>query len=377
MFGRFKSLMPFSRMSEDEYRRQQEAIIRAAPVPVIWLLGKTGSGKSSIVRLLTQSPAAEIGAGFRPQTTHSSQYDFPSPENPVIRFLDTRGLGEGRYDATEDVTAFNQSAHVVLVTVRAMDHSLGEVLRWLKQIRSARRDRPVVLAVSCLHEAYPQQQHPSPDPFLTHPLAPGAKADQLSPQLPEELRRSLALQCDRFQGLVDRIVPIDLTPPEDGFEEPEFGGQRLKQTVLELLPEAYRQTLLHLEDALQPLDDLRQRKAMPYVVGYSTMAATAAAAPVPWIDIPAVLAIQSHLIYKLAAIYKQQMNARLFLEITGAVAGQLVTQMVLRESLKLVPFVGVAANAALAYAYTYGLGKAACWYFVILSMIADGTEQTT
>ena len=35
----------------------------------------------------------------------------------------------------------------------------------------------------------------------------------------------------------------------------------------------------------------------------------------------------------------------------------------MRGVLKFIPYAGIAANAALAYAYTYGLGKACCWYF--------------
>ena len=36
------------------------------PVPVLWLLGKTQSGKTSIIKALTGSETAEIGNGFQP-----------------------------------------------------------------------------------------------------------------------------------------------------------------------------------------------------------------------------------------------------------------------------------------------------------------------
>jgi uncharacterized protein (DUF697 family) len=38
-------------------------------------------------------------------------------------------------------------------------------------------------------------------------------------------------------------------------------------------------------------------------------------------------------------------------------------RQVVRESLKAIPWIGIAANAAVAYAYTFALGKASCWYF--------------
>ena len=71
-------------------------------LPVVWLLGKTGAGKSSLVRALTEQTEAEIGNGFQPCTRSARSYDFP-PDQPLVRFLDTRGLGEAGYDPAEDL----------------------------------------------------------------------------------------------------------------------------------------------------------------------------------------------------------------------------------------------------------------------------------
>ena len=70
-------------------------------LPTIWLLGKTGAGKSSIVQKLTGHTSAEIGNGFMPCTRDSRYFDYPQ-EHPLLRFLDTRGLGEVDYDAGDD-----------------------------------------------------------------------------------------------------------------------------------------------------------------------------------------------------------------------------------------------------------------------------------
>jgi uncharacterized protein (DUF697 family)/predicted GTPase len=354
MWKRWRERWTGHPMSDEEYRREQRRILDRAPIPLLWLLGKTGSGKTSIVRFLTGADQAEIGNGYRPQTKTSQQYDFPDSQSPLVRFLDTRGLGEKDYDPAEDLRRFDPQANVILVTGRVMDHALAEVIEPLKRIRSSRPERPVLLILTCLHEAYPQQQHPVEDPF----------GDQAIPDtLPETLRRSLKQQHARFEGLVDRIVPVDLTLPEEGFIDPDFGGDRLRAALLELLPVAYRQTLLALEDSVRGLHQLHERRAMPFVIGYSTMAATAAAVPLPWIDIPVVTALQVHLVYRLAQVYQQPVGARMFLEMAAPIGGRLLVRQAVRGILKFVPYVGMAANATLAYAYTYGLGKACCWYF--------------
>lgn len=357
--GRFAAWKrPWRWLNEDIYEQQRQKILARAPVPVFWLFGKTGSGKTTLIHFLTGADEAVIGDGFRPQTRFSREYVFPSAEAPLVTFLDTRGLGEATYDPADDLAAFDESTHVVIVTARLTDRALQAVVEPLQRIREAKPHRPVLLVLSCLHEAYPMQQHPDPDPFTS------SAADQAWPEsLAPQVRQLLELQQQRFAGLVDRIVPLDITKPAEGFQQRDFGGARLKATLLELLPAAYRQSLLSLDQLMQPLKDLNERRALPYVLGYSTMAAAAAAVPLPWVDIPIVTAVQSHLVHRLAQVYGQRMNAKTFLRMAAPLAGRIVLRSALREVLKVVPYVGMAVNASAAYAYTYGLGKACCWYF--------------
>src|SRR5580693_8524500 len=196
---------------KDQFLRRRSELLASAPIPCLWLLGETRSGKTSIIRYLTGAEDAEIGRGFRPQTRHSRLFSFPDAEVPVVQFLDTRGLGEAGYDASEDLAQFDARTHLLVVTVRATDQATEEVVQPLKQIRKANAERPVLLAVTCLHDAYPGQQHPNPDPF-------DASERPLPATIPEDLKRCIQAQCDRFEGLFDRAVSIDLTPPSDGFE---------------------------------------------------------------------------------------------------------------------------------------------------------------
>ncbi|MBS0205470.1 MAG: DUF697 domain-containing protein [Planctomycetes bacterium] len=378
MLNRLKSWFGFGSLSNEEFERQRRELLKKTPVPVFWLFGKTGSGKSSIVRYLTGATQVEIGNGFRPQTRTSSQYDFPDSDAPIVRFLDTRGLGETGYDPAEDLERFNTSTHVVIVVARVMDHALQDIVGPLRAIRAAQPHRPVVLALTCLHEAYPFEQHPDPDPFdamatatavatagdTTTTAAGTASATTSSVLAPwPELQRCLAEQEQRFAGLVDRIVPVDLTLPEDGFAQQEFGGRRLEETLIELLPAACRQALLYLDEVRTTLKDLTARQALPTIIAYSSLAATAAATPLPLVDIPAVMGVQTRLIYVLADLYDQKMNIDMLTKMVGAAAGQVALRFAVKAPLKFIPFVGQTANAAMAFAYTFSLGKACCWYF--------------
>jgi uncharacterized protein (DUF697 family) len=345
----------FSRSRQDaELERRLEDLQKRAPVPVFWLFGKTQSGKTSIIKYLTGAEDAEIGAGFRPTTRFSRQYQFPSDAAPLLTFLDTRGLDEPGYDSGEDIARFNELAHVVVVTARVMDHAQERVLTHLQRIRDAKPQRPLVLALTCLHEAYPQQQHPLPYPFGT-----SAEVEVV----PEDLRRSLAEQRQRFHGLADAVVPLDLTKPEEGYHEPNYGGDQLKTTLLEMLPVAYRQTLLSVEEATHALRDWHERRALPYILGYSTLAATAGAIPIPWVDLLILPGIQTRMIYHLARLYGQPLKGQRFAELASALGLGLIVRQAVREVAKVIPGVGSLVGSSLAASSTFALGKAFCYYY--------------
>ena len=380
MYERIKSWFGFGPLTDEQFERQRNEMLGKIPVPVFWLFGKPGRGKSSIIRFLTGSTLAEIGNGFQPQTRTSFQYDFPTADQPLVRFLDTRGLGEAGYDPTEDLRSFDSSTHIVIVVARVMDHALADIVTPLRVIRAARPTRPIVLALTCLHEAYPFEQHPNPDPFDQlnnspverqavqteedrNKAASSKRVAVSTASVHPALQRSLREQEERFAGLVDRIVPIDLTKPEEGFAEPNYGGRRLEETLIEQLPAACRQALLHLDDLRSSLLDLTAKQALPTILTYSSLAAASAASPLPWVDIPLVMAIQTRLVYLLADLYDQKMSVELLLKMAGAVGGRLAVRFAVKAPLKFIPIVGQSANAAMAFAYTFSLGKACCWYF--------------
>jgi uncharacterized protein (DUF697 family)/predicted GTPase len=360
MFERVKRLFSAS-ARQARLQEHLEQLRRTMPVPVFWLFGKTQSGKTSLIKYLTGAESAEIGKGFQPCTRFSRQYQFPLSDAPLLTFLDTRGLDEPGYEPGEDLAHFNDRAHVLVVTVKALDHAQENVRTHLRTIRHAKPERPVLLVLTCLHEAYPQQQHPLPYPFAN------GETHAASPALPEDLLRSLTEQRRRFEGLVDRVVAVDLTPAEEGFNDPNYGGPLLRQTLLDLLPAAYRQTLLSLDEAGRTLQDFFAQQALPYILAYSTLAGSAAALPIPFVDLVLLSGIQSQMVYHLAQLYGQPLSAQRFLEIASTLGFGLLLRQGTRALLKYIPYIGsslgAAASGTLAGASTFALGKAFCYYY--------------
>lgn len=130
---------------EGEATEVAKALARAErPLPVIWLLGKTGAGKSSLIRALTGLNAVQVGNGFEPCTRTADMLDFPE-ELPVLRFLDTRGLGEAGYDPASDLDACEKCSHVLLAMARLDDPVQSEVAAAIGSVRKRRSGTPIIV----------------------------------------------------------------------------------------------------------------------------------------------------------------------------------------------------------------------------------------
>lgn len=369
--------LPWRRkLATDERQREKdfEKIRQAAPVPCLWLFGKTGSGKTSVIHYLTGAEEAIIGEGFRPETKTSRRFDFPDSIDPLLRFLDTRGLAEATYDPTDDIQQFSQTTQMIVVTVRVTDHALSNLIPPLRKMRSASPQTPILLVLTCLHEAMGTMDlSDGPDPFLEDvKRSTIAKknddpaGDAKAGGVPESLDRLISEKSSQFVGLFDAIVPIDLTPMEDGYAVPDFGGDRLKKAILTKLPHAYRQALLALNQPEDRRLSKLQRKSRWQVLTSSALAATAGVVPVPWVDIPAVLAIQAHMATRIAAIYDQEITPARWALLSSAAGTRIAIRLAVREALKFIPFIGMAVGAAGAFAFTYALGMSWDWYFANL-----------
>ncbi|MFU8830591.1 MAG: YcjF family protein [Wenzhouxiangella sp.] len=340
-----------------------QALNKAAerePAPVIWLLGLAQSGKTSIVRALTGSSRAEIGDGFRPCTRTASIYDFPQ-EVPVVRFLDTRGFGEVGYDPSEDIALCEEQSHLLIAVVRATETRPQPVLDVLRKVRKRHPDWPIVVAQTCLHHGYDNEQaeHVVPYPF---------QDDDWQAVVPGGLARMLLAQREFLAQVPGKgpvlWVPLDFTQPEDGFELTDYGLNALWDAIEEAAS-------LGLEARLRAdseVSDLYSRTAHPHIVGFSLAAGTVGALPV--VDLALVPAVQAGLLHRLAGLYKQRWTARSSAEFLGLLgsgfAAAYGARLAGRSLVKLIPFWGQTAGAVLGAsasgAITFALGKAACTY---------------
>jgi uncharacterized protein (DUF697 family) len=365
-FARLRSLL-FPHIDAAALKAALDRIRQEAPPPVLWLFGKVQSGKTSIVRALTGAERAQIGDGFRPCTRWAARYEFPNPDFPLTVFLDTRGLGETSYDPQDDLTAFRDEAHMLVVVVKAMDMALERIITALKQIVRAKRDWPIIVVQTTLHEGYPPalQDHLLPYPFTAHAVAEA---------IPDELRRALAFQRTLFTEIpVKRFVQVDFTLPEDGFSDPFYGREALQDAIADAHPHAVYGMLRQLPELTRELKALHFRQARPHILAYAAAACAAGAAPLPLADLPVISALQLKMLHTIASLYRQPLGVKTFLELLATMGVGILFRQGARSLLKVIPGIGSVVSGMYAGATTYALGCALCFYYQV---VFDGHVPT-
>jgi uncharacterized protein (DUF697 family) len=342
------------------WARVQDALLGAPPddealrdqarlaAPVIWLLGKTGAGKTAIVSALTGDPRAEVGNGFQPCTREARFYDAP-PEAPVVRFLDTRGLEEPGYAPAEDIAWCEGQAQLLLAVMQSADPAQEPVLSVLREARRRHPDWPLVVAQTGLHRLYPAGRGHEDGPF------------------PQVLEDALARQRGLFEGLrgpPPTFVPLDFTEEGDGLEPRLFRLEALEAALAEALPGAAAALAAGRADAGH---DSRAAKARQSVWAYAGLSAVPGAMPIPLAGAAGLAALQAAMLNALARRFGVAWTPELFGQFAGCLGLGTVGWFALRygvtEAAKLVPVIGTigagAANAAFAAAFTAGTGEAA------------------
>ncbi len=265
-------------------------------------------------------------------------------------------------------------AHLLLVVMKASDPAQDIILDAVRQARSRHPDWPVIVAQTSLHEAYPPGAgHLQPYPFDTNGNPTQA--------LPGDLGRTLAWQRTLFDGMPGtgplRFVALDFTRPDDGFEPRLYGIEALRETITSIAPAAVS-AALHAPGAAAK--DARAARAHPHILGYATAAAAADVLPVA--GAIAVPGVQAKMLHSVGEIYGVSWDRRMTTEFAGALGAGVMARMLgsfgARQLGKLIPVwgqtAGAAAAAAMSFATTYALGKAACAYLARSRAGMTGTE---
>ncbi len=301
----------------------------------LWLLGKTGAGKSSFVQAMTGLSDVDVGNGFEPCTVTAFSYEFPT-NKPILRFIDTRGLGEAGYDPAEDIKALGNAAHALLVVMKTDEPEQSSVMKALQKIKKQKKIKNLLV----IHTGF---------------LSVDEKTRE----------RQLAFnqkQVEEQWGKPVDYVTVDFEMEDGGI----YHYEELLQKLASMLPIVGMmvEDKEHASVEAQNFDKVENE-----ILWY---AGTASASDlIPAVGIVSVPAIQAKMLHSLANQYGIEWNKQTFSELIGTLGSSFALQygvkLGARQLVKLIPgygqTVGAIAAAALSFGTTYGLGRASCYYF--------------
>lgn len=304
-------------------------------LPTLWLLGKTGAGKSSLIHAVTGDDSVAIGNGFQPCTQTSSSYRYPQ-DTPLFRFLDTRGLAEASYDPGEDIAACQDRSHALIIVMKAEEPEQSSVLSALRKIRKSAAVSELLLVhtgIELIEGPNERQQ------CVAHNQAQVEKA---------------------WNSKVDAVA-VDFEREDGG----TAGVEALKSKLINLLPIIDR-----INDDLEhaSVEEKNFSQVKKEVLWYS--AAAGASDAIPAVGLVSVPAIQTKMLHSLACQYDVEWSSAVLAEFVAALGtgfGLLyVSKLGIRQLVKLIPVygqtVGSATAAVVSFGSTYAIGRSACMY---------------
>lgn len=357
----------------DEVRK----IIKESRPPVIFLIGRSGHGKSSLLNALANRQVAEVG-DIKPTTPESIPYEINFNDRYAIwSVIDTRGIfettkpdGALAEDATEilkkDILKYKPD--IILHVISASEiRNLSNDMKVFRDIKSKLKKEteihvPTIIAMNKVDTLGNPRDWP--------PEENGKKAALIKEAL--DYMTMDVLNVNSFQK-------IDLNIGIKGYEiyNDEYMGiipvcslegdlwniEALSEFVGNQLPD---EALIDFYQAQERKDQLK-KLSTSIIKRFATIAGTIGASPVPISDILVLTPMQLLMIAIIGGLSCREFNKETAYEFLAAAGINIGAAFGFRTAahqlIKLIPIAGWIGSGAIAASGTYAIGKSAEAYF--------------
>ena len=349
--------------------------------PRLAVVGRRGSGKSSLINALLGEKVAELGHE-KAQTGRATWFELRGRRG-ALDVLDTRGFQEGSLpEATDGAPSAmgsigkalrTKAPDVIVFLVRAsdVDSAIDEDVRLLCQLACENDahhggSSPVVALVTHCDQVEPQgvRLHAFSEESAEDVSEKMARIRTIEQHLERKLRS--------FSELRDRVVLVLGVSTYQSWRQDNSRRADERWRVDRLLEYLFEE--LPREAQLEFARFARVRKFQHDIAGTLTVTfggacAAMAAAPIPIADIVSITSAQATLVLAIGYLSGRHLSMRSAAEFLGALGTNVGAAFAFREAaralLKLVaPGAGTLVSSAVAYAGTVSVGKAAAAYFI-------------
>jgi predicted GTPase len=349
--------------------------------PALALVGRRGSGKSSLVNALFGARLAEIGH-VKAQTGRATWYDYEK-DGGTIAILDTRGLQEGSVpaEAHDAGTALDSivlelkkkapDAIVFLVKATEVDSAIDADLDALEAVvveaERAHKVKPPILALATqcdllepknarLHRAV---EEPKDD--IEEKLRHVAAAERAL----EDKVRARGRVADKLVGTLGVSTYLSWSADGKLRADERWRMPELAKVLFGQLPNASRGVFVRVARTRA----LQEELAISLTKATAALCAGVAAAPIPVADVIPLTALQASLVAGIAWIAGRSTSKKTTAEFFASMGANVGFAFALREAFRglmkiVVPGGGPIVSAAIAFTGTMAIGAAARAYYI-------------
>ncbi len=356
-------------------------LIEESRPPVLFLIGRSGHGKSSLINALANRKVAEVG-DVKPTTGRAIPYFIPFEESHASwSVIDTRGFFEttspeeaadidSRQQLIQDINEFKPD--VILHVVAAPEvRSMQQDFRLFNEIASMMRHEfgavpPTIIVLNKVDTLGNPRDWP---PETNYQKAGHIKAtmDYLTREVlganPRPIDPNNPLKGYTLPNGGSYIAVIPVCSYWDGHRDDRWNILTLSAFIGEHLPKSAQ---LDFYQA-QRRKELLKRVSTSLIKRFAGIAAGIGAIPVPVSDIVILVPLQTLMITVIGALSCRPLDKSTAFEFLSAaginIGAGFVFRTVARQLVKLLPGFGSAISGGIAYVGTYSIGKAAEAYF--------------
>lgn len=361
--------------------------------PRIFLIGRTGVGKSSLINALCGSYVAKVSDTVS-CTPNANVYQCKDGERVLMDILDTRGIAESeslddKVSAEEalirDINEFTPDVAILMLNCMHRDDVNSDV-QFLKKLAKEYADinsmkLPIVVVINKCDEMAPTR-HKNPSEY------PPNKIEKIN-EVVRYYKGIIVKNGLKIENIIPVSALIDWMTP-DGVEVSVEDIDNLPQCDIDNLQIAFdgryriEELLNILEEAILDFEaqmGLRMAARLTEVVHriakhlnniFAGISATVALTPIPVSDIYVLLILQAVLVSLIASLSGRDISldtAKEFILSMGGIAGagytfRLIAQQATKFLNAVWPGTGSAVSSAIAAAGTATIGKAAIAYYI-------------
>lgn len=390
-------------LGDKDLKNLMEGIESHRP-PRIFLIGRTGVGKSSLINALCGSYVAKVSDTVS-CTPNANIYQCKDGDRVLMDILDTRGIAESdslddkvsAEDALiDDINEFTPDVAILMLNCTHRDdvdsdvQLLKKLAKQYAEINSMKL--PIVVVVNKCDEMAPTR-------YKTASEYPQNKVDKIN-EVVQYYKGIIVKNGLKIENIIPVSSLIDWMTP-DGMEvsvgdienlpqydkdnlQLAFDGRYRIEELLDILEEAILdfEAQMGLRMAAR-LTEVVHRIAKHLNAIFSGLSATIALTPIPISDIYVLLILQSVLVSLIASLSGREVSletAKEFILSMGGIAGagyafRLIAQQASKLLNTVLPTSGSAISSAIAAVGTAAIGKAAMAYYIDDKTMEEAKEK--